>query len=363
MTDRTIRNGMRRIGAAAWAVAVCAMAGNAVAARGVVNAADHMANDGAADVSGAIQKLIDESPNRTIYFPDGVYLLAKPIATPADPKRSVDLRLDNFATLRAAPGWAHSEAMVRLGGIHPKNDIETPGSNYSFTGGIVDGAGVAKGISIDGGRETRVENVSIKNVSVGLWIKHGANGGSSDSDVLNVNIVGNGTTDSIGVLVEGYDNTLSHMRIANVYVGVKLVGGGTFLRNVHPLFTGRWEDFERSVGFMDFGSDNTYEGCYSDQFSTGYAFMRGNRSTLNNCIAWWYAKDPGRPHVAFRSAGRFEALVVNPLIGFSGTEAVNTVLEVKEPGGRGFLRDVRMDEGRVRKDDAVFRTYLQGQIR
>lgn len=358
-------DGMGRMVVFACCAGTCMMEWGALAHTadcGVVNVAEHVKGDGASDVSEAIQRLIDGHPNRTLYFPDGVYLLAKPIATPADPKRSVDLRLANFATLRADPGWAHEEAMVRLGGVHPMNDIGTPGSNYSFTGGIVDGAGVAKGISIDSGRETRIENVSIKNVRIGIWIKHGANSGSSDSDVLNVNVVGNGATDSIGVLVEGYDNTLSHMRIANVYVGVKLVGGGTFLRNVHPLFTGRWEDFERSVGFLDFGSDNTYEGCYSDQFSTGYAFMRGNRSVLNNCIAWWYAKDPGRPHVAFRSEGRFEALVVNPLVGFSGTEAVNTVLDVKTPGGGGFLSDVRMDERRVRASDTAFRSYLRGKV-
>lgn len=332
------------------------------APRSCVVITDFVSNDGTADVSAAIQKVIDTHPNRTIYFPDGVYLLARPIATPADPKKSVDLQLANFATLRAAPGWTHAEAMVRLGGVHPKNDIGTPGSNYSFTGGIVDGSGVAKGISIDSGRETRVENVSMKNVHVGLWIKHGANSGSSDCDIQNVNIVGTGATDSIGVLVEGYDNTLANMRIANVYVGVKLVGGGTFLRNIHPLFTGRWADFEKSVGFLDLGSDNTYQDCYSDQFSTGYAFMRGNRSVLNNCIAWWYAKDPGRRHTAFRSEGRFEAMVTNPLIGFNGREAVNTVLDVKTPGGKGFLRDVRMNESLVNDSIRADRPYLQGAV-
>ena len=42
--------------------------------------------DGKSDVSDAIQKIIDKNPNRTIYFPDGVYMISKPICTPADPK-------------------------------------------------------------------------------------------------------------------------------------------------------------------------------------------------------------------------------------------------------------------------------------
>ena len=66
----------------------------------------------------------------------------------------------------------NTEAMVRLGGIHPANDIRTPGSVYSMTGGIIDGSGVAKGVSIDSGRETRVRFVSMKNVLVVLEDPH-----------------------------------------------------------------------------------------------------------------------------------------------------------------------------------------------
>ena len=86
-------------------------------ADGVVSAADFMPTDGKTDVADRIQRVIDEHPNRTIWFPDGTYLISKPICTPADPKRSVDLRLSNYAVLKAAPGWTNTEAMVRLGGI------------------------------------------------------------------------------------------------------------------------------------------------------------------------------------------------------------------------------------------------------
>ena len=69
----------------------------------------------------------------------------------------------------AAPDWDSDEAMVRLGAKDGVNSLE-PGCNYSLTGGIIDGAGVAKGVSIEGGRETRVQNVNIKNASVGVHI-------------------------------------------------------------------------------------------------------------------------------------------------------------------------------------------------
>ncbi|MBR6740840.1 MAG: hypothetical protein IKM04_07235 [Clostridia bacterium] len=55
------------------------------------------------ELSDIIQELIDSNPNRTIFFPDGVYPISKPIATPADPQKSVDLRLSSYAVIRATP--------------------------------------------------------------------------------------------------------------------------------------------------------------------------------------------------------------------------------------------------------------------
>ncbi len=247
--------------------AVAAVFASAAAPQGVVNVADFMPTDGKADVADAIQRVIDEHPNRTIWFPDGTYLLSKPICTPAHPKKSVDLQLSNYAVVKAAPGWTNTEAMVRLGGIHPANDIRTVGSCYSLTGGVIDGSGVAKGVSIDSGRETKVRCVSMKFVSVGLHIKKGVNSGSSDCDISDVNIVGNKKPGSIGVLIDACDNTLANMRIADMQIG------------------------------------------------------------------------------------------------FKDAEAVNTVLEIGEKGGCGYLRDPRIDTGLLRKDDTVYLEYLQGSVR
>ena len=118
------------------------------------------------DVSDNIQCLIDSNPNKTIYFPDGIYSISKPIVTPANPKKSVNLLLSNYAVIKAMDSWKHTEAMIRLGGKEPANDICTNGSNYSLTGGIIDGNGVATGISIDSGRETRIQNTSIKHTVI-----------------------------------------------------------------------------------------------------------------------------------------------------------------------------------------------------
>lgn len=282
--------------------------------RGYIIAADYLPADGSADVSDALQALIDANPNRTIFFPDGVYLLQKPILTPADPTKSVDLQLSNFARLQAAADWHSEEAMVRLGAKCAANDIGTPGSNYGLTGGILDGAGKAKGVSIDGGRETCIRNVSIKNVSVGIHIKYGANNGSSDADITGVNITGNGSRESIGVLIEGFDNTLTNMRIANVFTGVEVRSGGNMLRNIHPLFyvCGDESLDEESVGFRIQHGMNWFDYCYSDQFAVGFATQGGG--VLKNCFCWWYSAAEKR-HVALRSAGPFFGSVDTLVIG------------------------------------------------
>jgi len=277
---------------------------------GYLIATDYFPADGKTDVSSALQALIDLNPNRTIYFPDGVYLLRKPVLTPADPKKSVDLQLSNFAVLRAADDWDSNEAMVRLGAKDPANNIYVAGSNYGLCGGVIDGAGRAKAVSIDGGRETYIRNLNIKNAVIGVHIKRGANNGSSDCDISGVNITGAGTPESTGVLIEGFDNTLTNMRIADVFTGVDVRSGGNMLRNIHPLFIIRaasYGRYEESVGFR-IGDQpaNWFDYCYSDQFATGFHTRFGG--VLHNCFCWWYS-DKEVSHVALRSDLPFEGMV------------------------------------------------------
>ncbi len=313
------------------------------------------------DVSSEIQQVIDSNPNRTIFFPDGEYLVSKPIFTPAHPKKSVSLKLANFAVIKAVGEWQNGEAIVQLGGIHPANDIRTNGSNYSFEGGIIDGNNIANGISINGGRETAVRQVSIKHAVVGLHIKHGANSGSSDSDISDVNIVGSGTDNSVGVLVEGYDNTFSNMRIANVFIGVHLKSGGNSLRNIHPLYTIGSKDYFNSCGFVVERWDNWMDYCYSDQFGIGFLLKNNTVCTLHDCFCYWYAPRNGK-QTAIKSEKKFNAIVTNFRAGFrSEPEVTNVVLEVGEEGGTGTIDYISLS-GSAPKD-LTYKNYLNGKAR
>lgn len=293
--------------------------------------------DGKSDVSDQIQKIIDKNPNRTLFFPDGIYLISKPICTPADPKKSVALELSNYAIIKATENWAHDEAMIRLGGKDSFNNITTPGSNYYLEGGVIDGSGVAKGVSIDSGRETAIRNTSIKNVKLGIHVKHGANSGSSDADIHSVNITGNARPDCIGVLVEGYDNTFTNMRIGGVQIGFLIRSEANVLRNIHPLYYSVPEQHATSCGFVDERQNNWYDFCYSDEFAVGFK-IKGGRSIYNNCFVYWYS-NKAEKHVAFKSEGSFNSDVMNLNVGFGRHNAVkeNKILEATEPGGTGMF--------------------------
>ena len=327
------------------------------------------------DVSDAIQKAIDDNPHRTIYFPDGEYILGKPIATSAHPDRAVSLNLSNFAVLKAADNWNDPEAMVRLGGAEAANNIHLAGSNYYFSGGVVDGNRRAKGIAIESGRETLITRTSIKNTQVGIHIKRGANSGSSDADIETVNIVGNAKPDSIGVLIDGYDNTLTNMRIAAVQTGVKLVGAGNFLRNIHPLYIYAGElhakdpdhydnveyiDYSQSVAFHEISNNNWYDICYSDQFAVGFKLGNGSTSLFDSCFCFWYSNN-GDTEIGFQTDGRFNAMIVNSRVTFRGGVSNTAFLKVGASGGNGVIQYPIFNEGLCA--DKSYQNYLDGKVR
>ena len=309
---------------------------------GYVVVTDYFSADGKEDVSQKIQNLIDENPNKTIFFPDGKYLLSHPILTPADPEKSVELRLSNFACLIASENWDHEEAMVCLGAKDPANNIGVPGSNYGICGGFIDANGKAVAISIDGGRETFIRELNIKNAKIGLHINHGANSGSSDADVFNVNIVGNGSADSIGVLIDGFDNTLTNMRIANVFTGVVVRSGGNMLRNIHPLYyvNPNITNYHESVGFRIENGMNWFDYCYSDQYAVGFETEGGG--VMKNCFCWWYS-GADKLHLAVKSLNPFYGSIDTLVIGGEEhPESPKQFMEAPEITSTATIRDVRI---------------------
>ncbi len=328
-------------------------------AKGYIIATDYMPNDGSTDVAAEIQDLIFNNPNRTIYFPDGLYIIRRPIKTYAARELSVDIQLSNYAVIKASDKWDSEQAMFLLGSLEPSVHINDPGSNYSFTGGIIDGNGKAIGIAIEGSRETVIRGVSIKNVRIGIQVFQNYTGyASSDADISDVNITGNGTKESIGIQLFAYDNTVTNLRTSNVYTGVEIYSSGNMLRNVHPFYNLGEDNYAGSRAFVDYAGTNFYDYCYADNFSTGFYSEKGS-NTYENCFNYWYA-DWAVEQVAFSFEGQFDSVIAYPHLGFNGRQADRVLLKVGAEGGTGVIITPIVDAELL--TDFGFEEYLQGRV-
>lgn len=318
------------------------------------------------DVASAINKIITDNPNKTIYFPDGQYLVSSPIRTSADPTKSVSLLLSNYAEIKATSAWTNnlSNAVIMLGDLNASSDVETPGSNYFLEGGIINGNKKANGVSIVSGRETRVEGVSIKNAIRGLHIKSRTDGSSADADIINVNITGANTSSSIGVLIEGSGNTLENMRITRAKIGVKLTAGGNVLRDIHPLI-GNMNLYSGSIGFFNVSGANWFDLCYADNFETAFKISNTETSSFINCYSYWWYKNSEHiggyqitKKVGFEFVSKFNSIIQNSRINFSNADQTNNAyLVVGADGGTGSILNPIIDE---HNDNNTYKNYLVG---
>ena len=314
---------------------------------GYVVVCDAARKDSEETYSQLINRLIAENPGRTIYIPDGNYLLNEPIVIPADPEKSVSLRLSHLAVLKAAPSWADRNLpIVRVGvtereeGAEPltMEEVDMLGYRSIFVvGGCIDGSNVASGISVEGSKDTYIYNVSIKSAVHGIHIHKGPNElGATWVNVDNVNVTGSNSKDSVGVLVEGTYNTIANMRIASIMYGTQATETGerNIFRNLHPLIPPSLGN--DSIGFYDMSDGNNYDICYNDQGATGFVMHENTRSVYNGGFSYWWSPDQGY-HVGFRSIGKFNSLIVSTKVSQNHDVETDAYMLVEEDGGQGVV--------------------------
>ena len=301
------------------------------------------------DVSAALQKLIDNNTYRTIYFPDGEYLLSRPITTSAAALTSTSFYLSDKAILKATDDWkGGNDALVKLGGGEAKNDITVAGSNYYFIGGILDGNGKAKGISLDSGRESLVSKVKIINATVGIYIPEGVNNKSSDMDIEDIDIIGFGG-ESRGIVAVGLDNNFVDIRISNVKVGVDN-SGGNFFRGISVKLDKDQlssTSYDGTIGIRTSGA-SWFNSCSVENMQTGFS-LGGSSSVIirDFSIRWTEARGS---QVAFEATSNFNARCSNGIISFFDASTDNAILKTSG-NKRGTLLDIIVDESLCDDDD------------
>ena len=244
------------------------------------------------DISALIQDLIDSNPNKMIIFPDGVYTVSNPICTSGASENSNSIILSDGAVIKASDDWKAKDginSLICLGGSGHKNDIVSVGSYYTVSGGTLDGNGKAEGLRIVSGRESVVRNMCMVDVKVGITVSEGANNGSSDCDFEDLTIIGTGKSGSVGVLVEGYDNTFTNIRVYNMHKGFHCTSGGNLIKSIIVVNDDTSKGLAASNVGVHTSSSNWVSECYVENCATAYSFGAG--SALSSCVAKWTSAD------------------------------------------------------------------------
>lgn len=299
------------------------------------------------DASEALQALIDENPNMTIYIPAGTYTLYNPIRTSAVPTRTVALQLDDNAVLKAAGGWNHSAPMITLGTSWEYNTTAEAGYFYYFDGGTVDCSGVAEGIAIECGRNLQVRNTSIINTQLGFNIKNGTNGGSSDADIFNLTIKGNGKPGSVGMHCAGYDNIFTSIKISNCQTGIYLTGGGLFCRDF-DISLDNPAIMDGSVAVRCNSTDNWYVNFNITDYQQAFR-MTPNwnaRPVFDNITVNWTRSGEARHEVFSYPNGSFNGEVRNMVVKFNNSNKAtyNRILVEKTHDGDGVMSNLIIED-------------------
>ncbi len=287
------------------------------------------------DATAAIQKLIDENPGRTLYFPEGTYTISKSLKTPSDPAKAVSFRFSNYAKLVASSSWSGNTAMICIGAGAKATDVQNSTDTY-INGGIIDGGGKAAAISIDNGRDIRLHDVSITNATVGVTISTG-DMGAVNVDMDNIDITGASADTSKGIVINGGNNSITNVRIYNVHKGVELSESsfGNTLTDVHVMYPGTNAD---SYGFYDNAdgkhTPNTFNMCTAQNFGTGFRMGTKAVSIFEECNV--YFTKAQSQQVGFGADQKFNGVINGcKVVIFSKT--TSAFLRVGSGGGAGKI--------------------------
>lgn len=256
-----------------------------------VNVTDYIVPNTNECLAVYLQEIIDANPKRTIYFPDGEYVISNPLLTSGAGRDSVSIQLADGAVIKASKNFKDrgGNALICMGGAKNANDIVSVGSYYSVMGGTLDGNNVTNGISIVSGRESLIRNICIKNAKVGIYVAPGANNGSSDLDFEDITIIGSGMIGSVGLSCDGYDNTFTNFRIYNVTTGMNITSGGNLLKSIYVYNDpAKLPDSVPTEG-LKLKSNNWISQCRVVNANTAFSFGAG--SMVWDCSAEWTTSD------------------------------------------------------------------------
>lgn len=273
-----------------------------------------VAGDGVTDDTTAIQALIDNNPHRTLFFPDGVYLISAPLVIRTDNEYQVNFKLTGNAVIRASVAV---ESLVEIGRQAGSWKRYQEGAIVTIDGGIFDATNAGNAFYLSSNRKcTKLMNLSILNVEQhGIYISVGTNtSNSSDADIANVSISGTGSGgEAVGLYLAGYDNKISRCRINACKIAVYDLSGN-FYTDVHclaswPSGTLNKENYEKTIAFkFSGGGVSKLNQCYADTFGVGFEFNTAQRIYLENCQSYHYLSNLDFDTILFKNNEQYANL-------------------------------------------------------
>lgn len=264
----------------------------------VINVKSYGAHgDGINDDSVILQTIINNNPNKTLYFPSGIYLLDNPLSVKQVNNKLVSFLLDDYAVLKANDNMT---SLIELGFDMSDGYYDRYFTNYkvlSIDGGIFDCDKVIQGIKI----QSRLQLVNIRNCrfsnikNYGIYIVRDTtnNVGSSNTKILNCHFMGLWSdTNTTAIYSEAGDNEIDQVVIDCCKVGI-VSGGGDLISNVHvtvmfnPFIPLTSTMFNSTIGFHIKGTA-FLTNCYADTCATGFLIDTNDNVSLTNCNTFYY---------------------------------------------------------------------------
>ena len=317
----------------------------------IITVTDYIKPNTGTDMSGAIQKLIDKNPGRTLYFPDGEYLISYPLTTSSVSNSVTSFLLSDGAVIKAHKEW--NGIKYRNGLICMGSGVASGGTGAVIRGGTLDGNGKADGIIIESGLDSYVQNVDIVNTRIGIDIRSGVDGGDSRWTISGVDILGTGMVGSVGMKVDGGDNLFENMTIYNMHTAVGLLSSNNQFSNV--VINQQVDDemySSLSVAFSDSGV-NLYRNC--TVYNCGVAYQVKSESTLTDCSAIW-TNEVCKSQVAIKMSGSLTSVISSFTALFCGKNAKTVVFEGSGNSKKKFFLGWRVNESLA--DDQRYKKYL-----
>ena len=252
--------------------------------------------DGEHDDTEIIQFCIDNFPHKTIYFPEGNYLISNSLKIGTANDKQVNLYLDYNARIFTN---TNIDALLEIGKLNNGLWNRYSKGNFVFIiGGIWDCLNTTYGIYLQADRkQNRILNINMINVKTyGIFFAEASHTNhSSDTLIANSSISGttNETDNSTGIVFNASDNEIDNVRIQSVKKGIEINRNGNLFNNCHitgSSFSALQVSNAIGIELNGIGMDN-FTNIYIDNFGKNVIINTSKQTYFNNLITFYYSTD------------------------------------------------------------------------